>query len=1403
MNLKDWQILKNGKRSDFAVIVVITMIFLIVIELNVRLIFQMTSNQTEEIGQMQLEVIRSDFQGSLQEAESTTLRVAMEAEQLLKANTSHQALEAFFNRRKREQKNLTGGVCFNVYIANKNWAIIPDFKMPPDYHATERLWYKGAVQNPGKVYITEPYIDAMTGMMCFTMSKMLQDNQTVVALDFTFSEVQYFIRKMSANRNREALIVTKSGMIIGYTDMDLVGEKISKRLPEYENILNRVVKSDRNESFTTEMSDGEHTIFTGSTMNGWHIILNVDNWAFYKDSYMQIIFTALICLLMMLAIIFFYLNAMRNGLRAENALHIKEEFLSRLSHELRDPVKNILNLSSVETIKSNANPTESAAQVRESALRLSDMLDNLFSFSNIVSSNKDKFSDKKTFQNEELEKVSRYARIRIIMVLIAAMALAFGICLTMTISWGDTKMNREVDAYEYQLSNWLEKEKSILSMFVNIIGNHPEYMNDYPNAVKFLDDIAKKYPEISVCYLANPFNEHQVIMNNGWESPDPSWRVNKRPWYIETERSEDGFSVSAPYYDSQTGLYCVTLAQIVYGKNHEFIGIFAIDFYLDRLIKILDISYTKDSYAFLVDRNNVIINHPNIDYQQSPEHMTDVSTTEYANVYPGSGVHTLQDYTGGYVACLAKRDTASNFTVIVANSWWNIYGNNILLGGLFIILLVMCILIINGLINQLFKWQETMNRQLKSASDTALAASQAKSQFLAQMSHEIRTPINAVLGMNEMILRESKSEEILDYATNIQSAGKTLLTLINSILDFSKIEDGKMEIVPVRYDTINLIDDLVNMTVERAKKKGIEFKTEIDSNLPQSLYGDDVRVRQVIVNLLTNAVKYTPEGSVTLTIDGKIIDADNYEMRVKVSDTGIGIHEDDIDKLFLSFQRLDEEKNRNIEGTGLGISIVQRLLDMMDSKLEVGSEYGKGSTFSFTLRQKIIDKNPIGNYEEERKKHVDKSGEKKYLTAEGARVLAVDDNDMNLKVISGLLKRNKIFPDLAESGQQGIEMAKQNFYHIIFMDNMMPGMSGVETLKVMQRDKILSDKTSVVMLTASAIAGVREEYLREGFDDYLSKPINVSELELILERHLPAEIVSFEVERKEKAIRNEELGIGNVEDVEVEEPEENVGEDEFSKREKKIFVETCPDINLEVALQYCMNSKSFLTQMLTTYTDNKRSGKIQAAFDSGDWKNYQILVHALKSTSLSIGAEKLSELAKHLELAAKDNNVEEIQTNHAALMTDYKKIREQISKWLTEDTPEEEEIVGEDEFSKREKKIFVETCPDINLELALQYCMNSKSFLTQMLTTYTDGKKAEKIQAAFDSGDWKNYQILVHALKSTSLSIGAEKLSELAKHLELAAKDNNVEEIQSNHAALMTDYKKIREQISKWLEASS
>ena len=1253
-NFNDWKILKHARHSDFIIIAVITLIFLFVIAMNIRLIFEMTSNQTEQIGQMQLENIRSDLSGTISNAEAVTTRVGLEAEQLLNSGADIDEVSKFFYEQKAEQNNLTNGVCFNVYIASKDWAVIPDFNMPEDYHAQERIWYKGAIENPDKVFITEPYIDAMSNEMCFTMSKMLSDGSTVVGLDFNFSDTKKSVLKMTSNNDSTALIVTKTGKIIGYTDMSLVGQNISRKLPEYENILQRITASKNHESFLAEIDGRTCTIFSSETKNGWYMILSVYNWALYKNSYQQIFFTTALSLIMILVIIFFYLHSIKNSIEAKEALHVKEEFLSRLSKELREPLQKILSISSTRILDDETNPRESAAQVRESALKLSGMLDNLFSFSTMVESDKKSAVHKDIVQDHELARISKIARIGILAVLISSMIFSLIVYVNTTLNWGDTKMNREVDIYEHQLSKWIENQKSILEMFANIISENPELMENYEDAVNFLNEIAQHYPEISVCYLANPYNEHQVIMNNGWESPDPNWKVDQRQWYIDTGKSENGFNVSAPYYDDQTGLYCVTLSQIVYGKDGEFLGVFAIDFFLDRLIQILGESYTNSGYAFLVDRNGIVINHPNNLYQMSVNRMTDIAGTEYAQVYYSDRVKTLTDYRGNIMACLSKKNKTSDFTVIVANSWWNIYSNILIMCGVFLILIVICILIVQGLINKMIKWQKSANLQLKTAADKATLAGQAKTQFLAQMSHEIRTPINAVLGMNEMILRESKDTDILDYASNIQSAGRTLLTLINSILDFSKIEEGKLEIIPVRYETIILIDDLVNMISEKAKKKGLEFKTEIDSYLPKTLYGDDVRIRQVITNILTNAVKYTHEGFVTLTISGKATDEDTFILAVEVSDTGIGIRPEDKDKLFQSFQRLDEEKNRNIEGTGLGMAIVQKLLSMMGSKLQVESEYGHGSTFYFNLTQKIIDKNPIGIYEEHHRTH--EKHEKRFLKADGAKILAVDDNSMNLKVIRGLLKRNGIVPDMADSGKQCIEMAAKNFYHIIFLDNMMPGMNGVETLKKMKAENILSKDTAVVMLTASAIAGMRETYLREGFDDYLSKPIEIEELENILAKHLPEEIVSYEDEIKSEPVE--------VVEEKIPEPEEISDSDEFSERERKKFNETCPDIDLDTGLSYCMDSKSFLIELLEEFKEDEKSVQIEKSFGDGDWKNYQILVHALKSTALVIGAADLSEFAKKLELAAKADNIDLIRAEHENLMSDYKKVREQIKNWL-------------------------------------------------------------------------------------------------------------------------------------------
>ncbi len=1274
----------EGKRSDFLTVAGMVVLFLMVIGMNVHLIFGMTSNQSEEIGQMQLERIRSDLQDTLLRAEGTTQRLAGEAETMLAAGASPEEISGFFERQKAEQFAVSGGVCINTYITSKDWTFIPGFAIPPDFYARERIWYKGAADHPGSVYITEPYVDMASGDLCFTMSTMLSDGETVVALDFNFSNIQKTILQMTAEGDRTALIVTRGGKIIGYTDMSLAGENIARKLPEYEGILEHIVRSSDHGTFEADLDGRSRMIFSSETSNGWHMILSVDSFSLYKESYRQTLFTVIVSLLMLVAIIAFYLRGMRNRLQTEQALRMKEDFLSRLSGELRGPLSKILKLSSVGVLD-ETSPSESAAKVRESALQLSDMLDNLFSYSNIVSASRE--AEKGEVRHPlDLPKAGLRARFQVILVMVLAMTIAIGVCAETTKRWGDAEMQQEAASYDYQLSNWLMEQKSILGVFRNFIAERPELMEDYDAAVALLDNIAGHYPEISVCYMTNPYKEHRVIMNTGWE-PEADWKLEKRPWYIGAEEAEGGIHVSAPYYDERTGLYCVTLSQVVYGKNGEFLGIFGIDFYLDKLIRVLGESYGKSGYAFLVDPKGIIINHPNTPYQLSMDRMTDIFGTEYQEAYTSGRVTSVKDYRGQRMACLARKDKSSSFTVLVAKPWWAIYGNIFLLGGVLVLLLLLCILAVSTFINRLLHWQQDANRRLQEAADAAMAAGRAKSQFLAQMSHEIRTPINAVLGMNEMILRESSDEEILDYAENIQSAGNTLLTLINSILDFSKIEDGKMEILPVRYDTELLIDDILHMIDEKAKKKGLELRFDIDGTLPKSLFGDDVRIRQIITNLLTNAVKYTKEGSVTLAMKGRGVDDDTLELDVSIADTGIGIRKEDMDKLFQSFQRLDEEKNRNIEGTGLGISIVQKLLAMMGSRLSVESVYGQGSTFSFCLRQKVVDNTPIGTFEKSRRR-VHTKGAVRYLRAEGARILVVDDNNINLKVMRGLLKRSGIVPDLAENGGQCLSMVKENAaYHIIFLDHMMPGMDGVETLKRLRESGSIRQGeggTAVVALTANAISGAKESYIQAGFDDYLSKPVRGDELEPMIAKYLPEELVSYVTEdAQEKGQENEgeqekekekepqalpEKSAGEQESflgaLEWEEEEEVDAEDVFSKEERIRFEETCPGIDLDLALSYLMNSKSMMLQIMEEFQSDSRAEKIREAYEAENMESYRILVHALKSTSLTIGAKSLSQKARAQENAAKAEDLATVREKHDELMKEYGEIREGIRAYL-------------------------------------------------------------------------------------------------------------------------------------------
>ena len=384
------------------------------------------------------------------------------------------------------------------------------------------------------------------------------------------------------------------------------------------------------------------------------------------------------------------------------------------------------------------------------------------------------------------------------------------------------------------------------------------------------------------------------------------------------------------------------------------------------------------------------------------------------------------------------------------------------------------------------------------------AANQAKTTFLAHMSHEIRTPINAVMGMSEMILRESSEPEIYGYAKEVNNAAKSLLSIINDVLDVAKIEAGKLEIVPNEYNTLELLKDVYYMVSFRAEGKSIKLVIDIDEKLPKSLYGDDVRIKQVLTNLLSNSIKYTHVGSVVL----KVEKLEDNEIRYTVTDTGIGIKKEDISKLFKPFERIEEERNHKIEGTGLGIPITIQLLDMMGSKLEVESEYGKGSKFSFTINQKIVDENGIGKVDIRKTEVMPMQKHTNSLKLKGVKALIVDDNTVNRKVVISLLKGTEIVIDEAVDGYECIDKAKSNDYDIIFIDHMMPGIDGIETLNELNRLGIARGVPKI-MLTANAMVGEREKYIECGFEEFLAKPIDTSELIHVLTKFLSKKLYQF------------------------------------------------------------------------------------------------------------------------------------------------------------------------------------------------------------------------------------------------------------------------------------------------------
>jgi len=527
----------------------------------------------------------------------------------------------------------------------------------------------------------------------------------------------------------------------------------------------------------------------------------------------------------------------------------------------------------------------------------------------------------------------------------------------------------------------------------------------------------------------------------------------------------------------------------------------------------------------------------------------------------------------------------------------------------------------------------------------AEAQNTAKSEFLASMSHEIRSPLNAILGMDEMILRESTEKNIIGYATDIDSAGQSLLKIINQILDFSKIEAGRVKLANEEYDLGKVLQEVISVIRVQADNKGLKLKIEIDEDTPCGLIGDAGRIRQMLINLLNNAVKYTEHGSVTLNVYAKRVeDSGKRDIHFRVTDTGKGISAENIEKIYDRFQRITGNDSGKVEGTGLGLTITKQMVELMNGRITVTSTVGKGSSFEMVIPQKVSDFEAIGNFESKYSENSKNDSYHESFTAPDAEILVVDDNEINIRLVESFLKKTKVKLDTAMSGVECIKKLKDKKYDLVLLDDLMPEMDGRETLEYLKalKDPRI-DETPIICFTANAIAGSRDEYMEIGFDDYIAKPVTGNLLEKTVARWLPADKVTrFVVECN----GDKPLVAGSDTNL----------------------------VDYSIGLEYCMNDEATYGEVLRLFVESshERKEKIIDDFTGKDMKGYIVRTHGLKSTALTIGAIKLSDLCKELEYAGKryqnnedqEDNLEFIKNNNDKMLELFDKTVEECFEYI-------------------------------------------------------------------------------------------------------------------------------------------
>lgn len=719
---------------------------------------------------------------------------------------------------------------------------------------------------------------------------------------------------------------------------------------------------------------------------------------------------------------------------------------------------------------------------------------------------------------------------------------------------------------------------------------------------------------------------------------DKTWAAQLCEQYDMLERDGDVISVTEPFVDDETGQTRIAFYRPMHIKGERYLLMF-ISNLADLQMGGMNVQGLELDRGLLIDRNgNILMGEPegiteqdkNNYYSFVENHSGEACGEKFYRMHQeqDGGYYTVSDASGVEWMCIFNM-------VPMTDGWRYLYHLNVneilresdtVTLAFFMTLFMGAWLLLDIIVY--FRFNQKLRKSLviiEQKNEELVFANRAKTAFVSNISHEIRTPINAVLGMDEMILRECRDNVIRGYAIDIQNAGNVLLGLINDVLDFSKIESGKMEIVPVKYDMVSVIHEVCNLIEIKARAKYLTLDIQVSPELPVGFYGDEIRLKQIVINLLTNAVKYTEKGTVTFSVEWEKTSDEEAVIIVAVRDTGIGIKPEDMSRLFDEYGRVDELRNRAIEGTGLGLPIVRKLLEKMGSRLEVESVYGLGSVFSFRLRQQVVDWTPMGEFHEARRRLTEQAEDTTAgFRASRAKLLVVDDNQVNLTVVRGLLKRTGVQIDTARSGEECLRMSAENRYDLILLDHRMPGMDGIETIHRIRETEGPNRDAPVIALTANVVSGAREMYIGEGFSDFLSKPIQANILEKTILRYLPEECL----ERPLADSDGTETGR-----------------------------ETTAALSEEEALQ-----EEILRDFVNEYPGTAEA--IRSYLAAGDIKNYTVMVHGLKSSARYVGAMLLSEEARSLEEYGKAGDRKSIEEQTDRFLEHYRDIVRNMKKTL-------------------------------------------------------------------------------------------------------------------------------------------